>query len=433
MCTGYGGLDMAAVDLLGGTPAWFADNDPAASKVLEHHWPGVPNLGDITAVDWSAVEPVDGFTGGTPCQDLSNAGKRAGMRAGTRSGLWHSMCDAIKVLRPRLVLWENVRGALSARADSAVERCSGCVGDGDDGPVLRALGRVLGDLAGLGYDAVWCGLPAAAVGCAHLRWRVFVAAADTRRDARPEDLAHGTTAAGGGRAAAADADRSGLRQQPEPIAGGGGASLAVLARTDRTAAHADGGERDGREPGALGNSVGRASASGRGEVAAADASSDGWREGGAEPAGQFWGSDAAQRGGVVGADAERDGRQRGEERDGEPGQPEADDEHDGQDAERLRVAAVDWREYGAAIRQHERMIGRAAPVPTIVGKRGGPKLSPYFTEWLMGLPAGHVTAVPGLSVNDQLRLCGNGVVRQQAVAAYRYLLPHLFAEGRWAA
>lgn len=45
----------------------------------------------------------------------------------------------------------------------------------------------------------------------------------------------------------------------------------------------------------------------------------------------------------------------------------------------------------------------------------------------MGLPEGHVTAVPGLSVNDQLRLCGNGVVRQQAVAAYRYLLPLLFA------
>lgn len=72
------------------------------------------------------------------------------------------------------------------------------------------------------------------------------------------------------------------------------------------------------------------------------------------------------------------------------------------------------------------MIGRPAPAPTIVGQRGGPKLSPLFTEWLMGLPAGHISAVPGLSINDQLRLCGNGVVPQQAIAAYRYLLPILF-------
>lgn len=72
------------------------------------------------------------------------------------------------------------------------------------------------------------------------------------------------------------------------------------------------------------------------------------------------------------------------------------------------------------------MLDRPAPAPTVVGKRGGPKLSPYFTEWLMGLPEGHVTDVPGLSVNDMLRLCGNGVVPQQAVAAYGYLLPLLF-------
>ena len=97
------------------------------------------------------------------------------------------------------------------------------------------------------------------------------------------------------------------------------------------------------------------------------------------------------------------------------------------------MAAVDWREYGPAIRQHERLIGRRAPAPTIVGKRGGPKLSPRFTEWLMGWPEGHVTAVPGLSVNDQLRLCGNGVVTQQAAAAYRYLLSLLLADREVAA
>src|SRR3546814_11938543 len=63
----------------------------------------------------------------------------------------------------RLVVWENVRGALSAPADSDLEPCAGCVGGVDDGPVLRALGRVLGDLAELGYDARWYGLRAADV------------------------------------------------------------------------------------------------------------------------------------------------------------------------------------------------------------------------------------------------------------------------------
>lgn len=176
VCTGYGGLDLAAVELLGVRPVWVADNDPAAGELLARRWPDVPNLGDITEVKWNQVEPVEVLTGGTPCQDISHAGKHAGLRRGTRSGVWHAMCDAIEVLRPRIVLWENVRGALSAEADSAVEPCAGCVGDGDGRPVLRALGRVLGDLADLGYDASWTCLPAAAVGAAHLRWRVFLAA-----------------------------------------------------------------------------------------------------------------------------------------------------------------------------------------------------------------------------------------------------------------
>src|SRR3546814_20397526 len=74
----------------------------------------------------------------------------------------------------RLVVWENVRGALSAPADSDLEPCAGCVGGVDDGPVLRALGRVLGDLAELGYDARWYGLRAADVGAPHGGFRVFL-------------------------------------------------------------------------------------------------------------------------------------------------------------------------------------------------------------------------------------------------------------------
>ena len=194
--SGYGGLEMGAQSVLGGELLWFSEYEPpseknprptqAAARIMAHHHPGVPNLGDMTKVDWHTVPRVDVLTGGSPCQDVSLAGKRAGMRAGTRSGLWASMYDAIDILRPRLVIWENVRGVLSSKADSDVEPCPGCVGGSGRGPVLRALGRVLGDLADLRYDARWYGLRAADVGAPHGRHREFVYAwpADTASDTR---------------------------------------------------------------------------------------------------------------------------------------------------------------------------------------------------------------------------------------------------------
>lgn len=64
--TGYGGLDMAVQQVLPGRLAWVCDNDTGAAKMLAHRFPGTPNLGDITAVDWPAVEPVDVLSGGFP-------------------------------------------------------------------------------------------------------------------------------------------------------------------------------------------------------------------------------------------------------------------------------------------------------------------------------------------------------------------------------
>lgn len=313
LCSGYGGLDAGVQLVLDADVAWHSDIDPGASKILAHHWPDVPNLGDMTTVDWSQVEPVDIITGGTPCQDLSHAGKRAGMRAGTRSGLWASICDAIQIIRPSLVVWENVRGALSAEADSAMEPCAGCVGDRDDGPVLRALGRVLGDLAELGYDSRVCGLRAADVGAPHGRFRIFVVATDTA------DLGH---------------------------------------QRGRES-------RDGR-PG-LANS------------------------GAADP------DTVVVRRGATG----RDDRLR---------------------AQGLVAGDIAWGQYEPAIRRWQSVLGRRAPAPTEPGRTGNPRLSPRFVEWLMGLPAGHVTEVPGLSRNEQLKALGNGVVPQQAAAALRVLL-----------
>lgn len=173
--TGAGGLDRAALQVFPGSSiAWHCENDPAACKVLAHHHPAVPNHGDITQVDWAAVEPVDVLAGGFPCQDLSVAGHRAGLGPGTRSGLWSHMAAAIDILRPDWVLIENVRGILHAPLRNLEQETQGLADDAV--APQRAFGAVLGDLASLGYDAAWTVLRAADIGACHQRARVFVLA-----------------------------------------------------------------------------------------------------------------------------------------------------------------------------------------------------------------------------------------------------------------
>jgi DNA (cytosine-5)-methyltransferase 1 len=92
------------------------------------------------------------LTGGFPCQDISNAGKRAGI-SGARSGLWREMLRAIRVVRPRIVLVENVAALLN-----------------------RGMGTVLGGLADIGYNCEWDRISAASVGAPHLRNRIFIVA-----------------------------------------------------------------------------------------------------------------------------------------------------------------------------------------------------------------------------------------------------------------
>lgn len=181
--SGYGGLDLAVTAVTGAEVAWHCEWDDAPSKILEKNFPGVPNYRDVSKVDWSQVEPVDILTGGFPCQDLSLAGKRAGLKEGTRSGLWSEFHKAIEVIRPKLVVIENVRGLLSAPAHSDVESCPWCMGDESGQPVLRALGAVLGDLADIGYDARWVGVRASDAGAPHSRFRVFIVAHPRRVDA----------------------------------------------------------------------------------------------------------------------------------------------------------------------------------------------------------------------------------------------------------
>lgn len=178
--SGYGGLDIAAEQVFGAETRWLVECDPAPSAILEHHFPGVLNLGDVTTIDWTAVEPVDIITGGSPCQDLSAAGGRRGMTEGTRSNLWVHMRHAIEIIRPRFVVWENVQGALSAAAASSsdVEPSDRPMGKADR-INLKALGRVLGDLAEIGYDAQWTTLRVSDIGGCHHRRRVFLLATPT--------------------------------------------------------------------------------------------------------------------------------------------------------------------------------------------------------------------------------------------------------------
>lgn len=175
--SGYGGLDLAVMNVTGAEVAWHCEWEDAPSAILDKHFPGVPNYKDVSKVDFTQVEPVDILTGGFPCQDLSLAGKRAGLKEGTRSGLWLEFARAIEELQPRLVVIENVRGLLSATAHSDLESCAWCLGNPGNGkPNLRALGAVLGSLADLGYDARWTGIRAADAGAPHNRYRIFIIA-----------------------------------------------------------------------------------------------------------------------------------------------------------------------------------------------------------------------------------------------------------------
>jgi DNA (cytosine-5)-methyltransferase 1 len=174
--SGYGGLDLAVMKVTGAEVAWHCEWDDAPSKILEKHFPGVPNYRDVTKVDFTQVEPVDILTGGFPCQDLSLAGKRAGLKEGTRSGLWSEFARAIQEIKPKLVVIENVRGLLSAKADNGMEYTEEDLAVINGRPVIRAMGAVLGDLADIGYDARWTGVRASDAGAPHQRFRIFIIA-----------------------------------------------------------------------------------------------------------------------------------------------------------------------------------------------------------------------------------------------------------------
>lgn len=128
-------------------PVAFCEIDLFASAVLKHHYPNVPNIGDITKVDWSKYNGlVDLVVGGSPCQGFSQAGLRRGLQD-DRSGLALAYCKCIEQVQPKWILWENVPGVLSC----------------NNGQDYRAF---LAELNGLGYslsgtilDSQWFSVP----------------------------------------------------------------------------------------------------------------------------------------------------------------------------------------------------------------------------------------------------------------------------------
>ena len=130
VCSGIGAPELAWLPL-GWRSLWSAEIERFPSDVLAHRFPGLPNLGDITAADFvgRAREhgPIDVLVGGTPCQSFSLAGLRGGMDD-PRGGLALRFLEIARDLRPRWVCWENVPGVLSSRSHDAPEE----VPPGDD-------------------------------------------------------------------------------------------------------------------------------------------------------------------------------------------------------------------------------------------------------------------------------------------------------------
>ncbi|MEI6591494.1 MAG: DNA cytosine methyltransferase, partial [Actinomycetes bacterium] len=128
----------------GAEVAWHCEWEGAPSKILEANFPGIPNYRDVTKVDFDSVPKVDILTGGFPCQDVSVAGSRKGIKYGTRSGLWSEFARAIESIKPKLVIIENVRGLLSAKADSGMEYSDEVLEQTNGKPIIRAAAAVLG-------------------------------------------------------------------------------------------------------------------------------------------------------------------------------------------------------------------------------------------------------------------------------------------------
>jgi len=190
----------AAWESLGWLPVWFAEIEPFPSAVLAHHYPDVPNLGDMTRLAArilaGEVEAPDIFVGGTPCQSFSVAGLRKGLAdpRGQLTRTFVEILDAIDTVRlargepPCIVLWENVPGVLSDKDNAFGNFLAALVGEDcaleSPGGRWTDAGLVLGPTR----QAAWRILDAQYFGVAQRRRRVFVVVSSRASDVRPVEV-----------------------------------------------------------------------------------------------------------------------------------------------------------------------------------------------------------------------------------------------------
>lgn len=357
LCAGYGGIEIGL--RLAGVEVdlrWLAENEPSLDPV---HPAGVLNLRDVIAADWTSVEPVDMLTAGFPCQPVSAAGRQLG-EADPR-WLWPAVRASIRELRPQHVLIENVRNLLSA----------------DKGQLWAG---ILVDLVALGYGARWLTLGACHVGAAHHRHRVF---------------------------ALATMDARGVERIATTFCGAkGGMVLPTPARSDakRGWSTRAGGDRHD-EVGSL---------AGIGQLLPTPTARDG--DGRGEGDARYWSARAEHRANGLPLGAEVTLLPTPRATDGANGGP-------GQRGRRgdlaMPSAVQHWGRFAEAVARHEALYG-PAPAPAEPNRNGAPRLAPAFAEWLMCLPAGHVTGK--LARVPALKAIGNGVCPPQLAAAYRLLM-----------
>jgi len=177
--------------ILGWNPLWASEIEPYPIAVTTARFPKMQHLGSITEINGAEVAPVDVIVGGSPCQDLSVAGKQAGLTEGTRSNLFYEMTRIIREMRgatngkyPRFVVWENVPGAFSSnkgRDFHAVVQAFCALADdsvhiprpAEDTKTGRLTWKTAGAIVGDGWSFAWRVLDAQFWGVPQRRRRIF--------------------------------------------------------------------------------------------------------------------------------------------------------------------------------------------------------------------------------------------------------------------
>ena len=184
---GSGGFPLAGA-MNGMTPVWASEIEPYPLRVTAARFPGMKQLGDVTRIDGASIDPVDVITFGSPCQDLSVAGKQTGIHDGKRSSLFFEAVRIIREMRgatngkyPRFAVWENVPGAFSSNKgeDFRAVLQALCEVGGEAVPVPeppKGKWAKAGCIVGDGYSIAWRIYDAQYWGVPQRRKRIYLVA-----------------------------------------------------------------------------------------------------------------------------------------------------------------------------------------------------------------------------------------------------------------